>query len=98
MRRLLLILFLLTFTSSFSQEVLITGRCINKKRVGISDVLIRVNQQPEPIYSDRDGYFSFPAKIGDSLSVLYSIVGDSTKKTQQFYVRNGKSNTLSSMN
>lgn len=97
MRNYLLIIFLLVFTRSFSQEMLITGRCINKKRAGISDVLIRVNQKPEPIYSSQDGYFSFPAQVGDSLFIQYSIAGDTVKRTQQFYVKNAKSNTLPSM-
>ncbi len=92
MRNSLLLLFLLTFYQSFSQDVVVSGLCINKKKEGVSDILIRVNQRNEPIYSDQNGVFSFNASVGDSLQILYSFAGD--KQTQSFYIADINSTKL----
>lgn len=94
MRNYLLFFFLIVLSHSFSQEIVVTGRCINKKKGGVSDVLIRVNKQDEPIYSGQQGYFSFLANVGDSLLIQYFIVGDTTKRLQQFYVKDVRATTL----
>jgi len=68
-----------------AQEVVLTGRCLDKQGSGLSDVRIRINNNTKAIYSDKDGFFSTPAFVGDSLAVHYFIVGEE-KITQYFYV------------
>lgn len=93
MRNYLLLFLLFTLTHSFAQEVVITGRCINKKSEGVSDVRIRVNQREEPVYSGPKGHFSFFANVGDSLKIQYFVIGESTI-TQEFFIKDSKSTTL----
>lgn len=94
MRNYLLSFFLLIFAQSFSQEVVVTGRCIDKKREGISDIQIRVNKQDSLIYSGIDGRFSFFSNVGDSLQIEYTNPIDSTSKMQFFVVKSEKSTIL----
>ena len=94
MRNWIFLIFLCFLTHAFSQEVVVNGRCINKKQEGVSDVLIRINQRNTPIFSDLNGHFSFSAHVGDSLVIQYSIPGDSFKLVQQFYVQDQQSTSL----
>lgn len=83
----IILAFLFLMPISFSQEVTVNGQCVNHKKEGVSDVLIRVNKRSEAIYSGQNGYFSFNAAVGDSLKIQYFISGDSTRRVQNFFVK-----------
>jgi hypothetical protein len=93
MRLFFIFFFAITSSVVFSQTIDVTGRCVNKKQEGVADVLIRINQSSTPIYSDNEGYFTFKANIGDSLTISYFVVGEKNI-TQSFYVKNELSKTL----
>jgi hypothetical protein len=88
MRYWIFLIFFCQLPLLFSQEVMITGRCINNKKSGVSDVMIRVNERNEPVYSNQNGFFNFPANVGDSLKIQYFVIGDSVKYIQRFFVKN----------
>lgn len=90
------LLLILTFLAhqTFSQEVVVHGRCINKKKQGVENISVRINQNEEILFTNKNGDFSFKASVGDSLNILYALAGDTLKKKQFFYVKNSNSNKL----
>jgi len=82
--------FLFILLKTFSQDVLLNGRCVDKKRNGISDVRIRINDSDTAIFTDRKGYFNFRANVGDSIRIQYFIISEQNSITQFFYVKDQK--------
>jgi len=94
MRFLLLLFFLSVSLAFFSQQIMLTGRCVNKKREGVSDIRIRINQEKTALFSDAKGYFSTSASVGDSLRIEYFLIGEQTSITQFFYVKDTRSTKI----
>ncbi|MEZ4890567.1 MAG: hypothetical protein R2779_08440 [Crocinitomicaceae bacterium] len=57
MHKLTLLFLVLLSNFILAQEVEITGQCINSKKEGISDILIRINQRNEAIYTYQNGNY-----------------------------------------
>ena len=90
MHKLLTLIFVVIATTSFSQEVLLQGTCIDKDNKGIPAVKIKVNDQSTAIYSEDEGKYSFEAKVGDSIHLEFYFSNFSSEQTvvmQDFYVK-----------
>ncbi|MCO5259262.1 MAG: TonB-dependent receptor plug domain-containing protein [Crocinitomicaceae bacterium] len=87
-------IFLVVYSYSYTQEITVKGQCINGKKEGVSDILIRINDRNEAIYSGHDGHFSFNAAIGDSLKIQYYVTGDTINRVQYYYIKNQNSANL----
>lgn len=97
MRVWIVLIFLCQLFVTYSQEVTLSGICYNKKQQGLADVLIRVNQVPEPIFSNQNGTYSLRAKVGETIRLQYQLVGDTVKSYQTFYVESETSTTIPPM-
>lgn len=94
MQKLTLLFLVLLSNFILAQEVEITGQCINSKKEGISDILIRINQRNEAIYTDQNGNYSTKANVGDTLNIHYFVSGDTTQRQQVFFVKNNHSTKI----
>lgn len=61
--------------TSFGQEVMLQGTCVDKENKGIPGIRIRVNDASSAIYSEDGGVFSVLAQVGDSIHIecFYSV-------------------------
>jgi len=97
LRFVLSFVFLFVSLKLFSQEIQLTGRCVDKKRNGVSDVRIRMNDSDTAIFSDRKGFFSISALVGDSIKIQYFLIGEQIPITQLFFVKDIHSTKIPTM-
>lgn len=71
MRLLLLFVLLISF-QTFSQEVKVLGRCVDKRGKGLEMVVIKIKSDTlRTIYTSQAGLFDFVAKVNDTLFISF---------------------------
>lgn len=87
--RLLLILLALIAFHAYSQEVRVTGRCIDKKGKGLENVFITVeNDSLYVISSNKDGLYEFYSKV--SKTVKLTFLANDFKDSLTVYIEDKK--------
>ncbi len=89
MHKLLILIFIVMSATSFGQEVMVQGKCIDINGKGIPAIRIKVNEQTSAVYTEDEGKFSFLANVGDSIHlVCYSpnFSVDRIIESRNFYV------------
>ena len=85
--RILIVLFLMSSFQLLAQQVLVSGRCVDKKGTAIDLVKIQLeNSTNQAIFSNEKGEFEFNALANDSLKVRFQS-GDIVE-IRTFYIPN----------
>src|SRR5690606_9096804 len=94
MHKLIILIFIVIAATSFGQEVMLQGTCVDKENKGIPGIRIRVNDAESAIYSEDGGGFFIPSKVEDSihLECYYSV--DRITVTKDFVVASSDSKTI----
>ncbi|HLU87670.1 MAG TPA: TonB-dependent receptor, partial [Taishania sp.] len=90
----ILLFFLLLVFHSISQEVTLTGYCINKQKNGVTDVMILVKGNPNPVFTDNEGKYSITGKVNDTLHIQYNLIGETEKYYQTFFIQDEHATTI----
>lgn len=87
---------LVTSSVAWNQQVNVEGKCVGKRSKPLENVQIYVKQYPSLVLqTDKNGRYSFNAKFGDTLSILYSY--EDLRDTATIYVKKQGSQVLPTM-